>query len=92
MSETGVNVIVIIIVFLFLVLSVFIRSRRAGGAPLGIAIGMLSDVSKNEKLVENFSFHRTIGRFKAGSWKKNKGKIDFLPQELRMTLAQVSNS
>ena len=88
-GDTGINVILIVVIVLFLVLSVFIRRRRAGGSLLGRVISIFAAVNHNEKLVGNFGFHRGVGKLKTSAWEKNKDRVDFLPQELRMTLSQV---
>ena len=89
MGETGTNVILIIVVVLFLVLNVYIRGRRAGGSPLGKVVSIFAALKNNEKLLENFGFHRGFGKLKTGVWKKNKDRVDFLPQELLVALSQV---
>jgi len=88
-GDSGTNIILVIVVILFLALNVFIRSRRAGGSPLGRVVGIFANLNHNEKLVENFGFHRSVEKLKTNAWKKNKDKVDFLPQELRMALSQV---
>jgi hypothetical protein len=64
----------------------FVKIRRSMKAPLGRVALILAAINSNEKLVDNFGFHRGTGRMKTGPWKKNKDKVDFLPQELRMML------
>lgn len=70
-------------------LSIGLQLLRTRRSPLGRVIGILSNVRHNENLVENFSFHREIGRMKASAWQKNKERVEFLPQELRTTLSQL---
>lgn len=89
LGETGTNIIFGIVIVLFLVLNVYVRSRRTAKTPLGRVIKILAEINYNKKLVENFSFHRGIGKFKTGAWKRNNDKIDFVPQQLRMTLSQT---
>jgi len=89
MGETSINIILGIIIFLFLIFNVMFRKKRADKTPLGRVVGVFADVSKNEKMVENFGFHRGAGKLKTGSWQRNNGRIDFLPQELRMTLSRT---
>ena len=89
MGETGINIIVGVVILLLLVFNVFFRKGRAEKTPLGRVVSIFSDLSKNEKLVENFSFHRTVKKLRTGSWKRNGNKVEFLPQDLRMMLAQT---
>lgn len=89
MSETTVNVLMGILVVIVLAVNIYVKSRRTSKTPLGIVTGILSAVRHNESLVENFGFQRNVGKFKTIVWKKNKDKIDFLPEDLRRTLTQV---
>jgi hypothetical protein len=89
LGETGSHIIIGIIIFLLLAFNIYIKSRRTVKTPLGQVISILMNVNHNEKLVENFSFHRGAGKLKTSAWKKHKDKVDFLPQELWMTLSQA---
>ena len=89
MSGTVINVILGVLVVVALALNIFVKLRRSMRSPLGRVSLILVDVNRNEKLVENFGFHRGVGRMKTGAWKKNQDKVDFLPQELRMELSQL---
>ena len=83
------SVLIGVALFLMLVLSIGLQILRTRRAPLGRVIGILANVKHNERLCENFSFHRSIGKLKAGAWHKNKGKIEFLPGELQTTLVEL---
>ena len=89
MSETLTNVLIGVALVLLLGLSVLLQIFRTQRAPLGRVVGILSSIMKNEKYVENFSFQRSIGKLKAGAWKKNKNKINFLPQEMLTSLSKL---
>lgn len=89
MSETTVNILMGILVVLVLAINIYVKSRRTAKTPLGVVAGILSAVRHNESLVENFGFQRSVGKFKTSVWKKNKDKLDFLPEDLRRTLTQV---
>lgn len=89
MSETVINILIGIIILLLLGLNIYVRSRRSLKSPLGRVALILTNINHNVNLAENFSFHHRIGRMKTGAWQKNKDKIDFVPQELRMTLSRV---
>jgi len=89
LSGTVINVILGVLVVVALALNIFVKLRRSMRSPLGRVSLILVDVNRNEKLVENFGFHRGVGRMKTGAWKKNQDKVDFLPQELRMELSQL---
>ena len=89
MSETAINIIIGVVIFGALVLSMIVKWRRQMQAPLGRVALILADLNHDEKLVENFGFHRGAGRMRTGAWQKNKDRVDFLPQELRMMLAHT---
>ncbi len=89
LSETGTNTIFGVIIVIFLVANVLLRNRKAEKTPLGKVVGIFSEVNKNQKLTESFSFHRQAGKFKTSSWKRNKDKVDFLPSELMQTLSKA---
>jgi hypothetical protein len=83
------NVLIGVVLFFMLGLSIGLQIVRMRRAPLGRVVGILSNVKHNERLCENFSFHRGIGKMKASAWQKNKNRVDFLPQELRTRLSQL---
>jgi hypothetical protein len=89
LSGLGTNILIGVVLFLMLGLSIGLQVVRMRRAPLGRVVGVLSNVKHNEMLCENFSFHRSIGRMKASAWKKNKDRLNFLPQELWAMLSQL---
>ena len=89
MNETVINILVGVALVLALVFNGYMKYRRNQKQPLGRVTSILVDVNQNVKMVENFGFHHGAGRMKTGAWSKNKEKVEFLPQELRMTLSQV---
>ncbi len=86
---TGINIIVILVLVLLVAANIFLRNRKTEKTPLGMIASLLSEVAKNQKLTEGFNFQRGGKKFKTGSWKRNKNKIDFLPLELKNTLAKA---
>jgi hypothetical protein len=89
LSELLTNILIGVALVLMLGLSVVLQIVRTQRAPLGRVVGILSNIIKNEKFVENFSFHRSMGKLKAGAWKRNKNKINFLPQEILTSLSRL---
>jgi hypothetical protein len=89
LSETTITIILVLLLIGALGLNIFVKFRRLKKTPLGRAASILIDINRNEKFMENFSYHHGIGRMRTGAWKKNKDKVDYLPQELRMKLAQL---
>lgn len=88
-GETGGTLFIVIIMVLLLVVGIFLRLRREQKTPLGMVTVLLSEVNQNQKLIETFNFHWRTKNFKAGSWQRNKARIDFLPQELLATLSNA---
>ena len=89
MSDTNSIVIFGVAMFLLLVLSLLIQAWRTRRSPMGKVVGIASSVRHNMKLCDNFSYDRSIGRFKTAAWDKHKGAVVFLPEGLRAELAGV---
>ena len=89
LSETTINILFGVVIFLLLVFSIYMRIRRTSRSPMWRVVSILRNLNKNEKLVESFSFHHNIERFKMGGWKKYKDQVEFLPQEIRDALAEA---
>ena len=83
---------ILIPTIIFILLSIFLRRRRGRKTNLEVVFGFLSDIKQNLKIVDTFSSNWQIKRsFKTGSWNKNRGKIDFLNQELQNHLSHAFN-
>ena len=89
MGDLTTNILIGVALFLMLGFSIGMQILRTQRAPLGRVVGILSNVNKNVRYIENFSFHRSMGKLKAGAWKKNKDKINFLPQEMLTSLSKL---
>lgn len=77
------------LVIILLIASIFFRKRKGESAPMIIAMSLLRDVDKNQKLMEAFLFHWKTKKFKTENWEKYNDKIGFLDEELRMTLSDA---
>ncbi|MFC1914323.1 hypothetical protein ACFLXF_03530 [Chloroflexota bacterium] len=89
LDPTVTNILLGVLIFGLLIFNIYAKKRKSDKSPIGMAAGIFSDVNKNLKLLENFSFHWRIGKLKSGNWQRNKNKIDFLPVELRSTLSKT---
>ena len=89
MSETTINILMVVLLIGALGLNIFMKYRRSRKTPLGRVANILIDINRNVRFVDNFSYHHGAGKMKTGAWNRNKDKVDFLPQELRMTLSQL---
>ncbi len=67
--------------------SIFFRKRKGDSAPIIIAMTLLRDVDKNQKLVQAFHFNWKTKKFKTENWKKFNDKLDFLDEELGKVLS-----
>ena len=89
MGDLSTSILIGVVLILMLGLSMALQIFRTQRAPLGRVVGILSNVINNEKFVENFSFHRSMGKLKANAWKKNKDKVNFLPQDILTGLSRL---
>ena len=87
-DETTVNIILGIVIVAFMGVNIFVKRRKMEKTPLGAFAVMLAELDFNFKLIENFSFHRGIQKFKTGGWNRNKNKISVLPLEIQETVAK----
>ena len=88
-SETTINIILGILVAVVLVANVYFRKHKMGKTSLGMAAFMLADLDGNYKLIDSFSFHRGIKKFKTATWRNSRDKIDFLPVGLQNALSKA---
>jgi len=88
-GEMGTNLLVILAIIALLAFNIFLKRRRGERTPLEVAMSLLSEINLNQKLAEVFQFHLKVTKFKTGSWKRNKTKLDFLDQSLQTTLADA---
>ncbi|OGO20977.1 MAG: hypothetical protein A2144_08885 [Chloroflexi bacterium RBG_16_50_9] len=89
LSETAINVIFLVAIVLLLAFSFYIRIRRMKRSALGRVATILGDLNKNQKLVDDFSYHHAVKGFRTRAWKKNKDTIEFIPENVRIKLAKV---
>ena len=90
-GESGGNVILLIVLGVIMMANIFFRKRKTESTPMGMVVGIFSEVDHNENLAGDFGAHRGAAKFKTVSWKRGREKIDFLPQELRTTIATAFN-
>jgi len=89
LNETLMNILLGALIVILLVANFYFRKRKTDKSPLGMAVGIFSDVNKNLKLVENFSFHWQVGKLKDSNWQLNKDRVDFLPVDIKSTLSKT---
>ena len=74
-------------VLIFVVINVFFRKQQEQKRQQQAVRGLLSEIDYNQKLMEVFLFNWQAKKFKAGAWKRNKDKMDYIDQSLRNILA-----
>jgi hypothetical protein len=89
LSDTAKNLLVILVIVVLLVLNVFLRRRRGERTPFEVALSLLSEINRNQKLADEFEFQMKVKKFRTGSWKRNKNKLDFLDQSLHTTIDEA---
>lgn len=92
LGEMGENLLLLLMLVIFFVGGIFLfRKRKGGGTSLEMVVALLSEVSYNRKLMEDFHFHWNIKKFKVDSWNRDKSKLDFLDQPLQAALSDAFN-
>lgn len=89
MSDSTESILVLVGLGLLLIFSAYVKYRRSKNEPLGRVATILIDLNKNIKLIENFTYRSRSGRLRTASWAKNREHVAFLPESLRMKLAQL---
>lgn len=82
LSDTALNIILGAAVVLLLVVNFLVRKRKMEKTTLGMVVTVLDELRFNEKHVDDFSFHRSFGKFKTSHWSKNRSQLDFIPPEV----------
>jgi hypothetical protein len=76
----------ILLIIALVAFSVGLQVFRTRLAPLGRVMQILSNVRYAEKLGKKSGYDRTVRKFRVSGWEKNKKKVPFLPEELRVEL------
>ena len=89
LSDTLKNLLVVLAIVALLALNMFMRRRRGEKTPFEVALSLLSDINRNQKLAEEFQFQMKVKKFRTESWKRNKNKLEFLDQPLHTTIDEA---
>ena len=76
-------------VIILVLVNVFFRKQQEEKRRLAVVRSLLSEIDYNQKLMEAFLFQWQAKKFKAGSWKRNRDKMDYIDQGLHTTLASA---
>jgi len=74
-------------VIVFILFNVFFRKQQEAKRQQEVVRSLLSEINYNQKLMEAFLFQWQARKFKTGTWKRNRDKMDYIDQGLRATLA-----
>jgi len=88
-SEIGKIFSYLIPVIVFILFNVLFKKQREQQRRMAVVKSLLSETDYNSKLAQSFSLRSQMKRFKAATWKRNKGKIDYIDQSLHSTLANA---
>ena len=89
LNDTQITILLAVAIVIAMIANIYVKKRRNDKAPLGLVVGMLSDLNKNKRLSENFHFHYQSKRFWTTKWLKNQAKINFLPREIHTSLTHA---
>jgi len=70
----------------FIVINIFFRKHQEQKRQQQVVRSLLSEIDYNQKLMETFLFKWQSKKFKTGTWKSNKDKMDYIDQSLHNTL------
>jgi len=74
-------------VLIFILINVFFRKHQEQKRRQQVVRSLLSEIDYNRELMETFLFKWQAKKFKTGTWKSNKDKVDYIDQSLQNTLA-----
>ena len=89
LGNFGENLVPMILIGVFLVVNILLKRRKGERTPVEIATSLLSEVVDNQNGMETFNVQWQAKKFKTGSWKRNRAKVDFLDQALQHILADA---
>jgi len=70
----------------FVVFNIFFRKHQEQKRQQQVVRSLLSEIDYNRQLMETFLFKWQSKKFKTGTWKSNKDKMDYIDQSLHNTL------
>ncbi|MFC1938491.1 hypothetical protein ACFLWH_02430 [Chloroflexota bacterium] len=88
-EDIGKFVTYLIPVIILVLTNVVFKKQRQQQTKLKVVRGLLSEIDFDQKLIDAFSMQWQIRKFKTGTWKRNKDKMDYIDPGLRYTLADA---
>ncbi len=74
---------------IIVIMNVFFRKHQEQKKRQTLVRSLLSDINYNQKLMDAFAMGWQMKKFKTGTWKQNKEKLDYISPDLRSTLGDV---
>jgi hypothetical protein len=85
-SEIGKVLSYLVPIIILILFNVFFRKQQEQKRRLTVVRSLLSEIEYNQKHMEAFALQWQTKKFKAGNWKRNKDKMDYIGQSLHATL------
>ena len=79
----------VIPVIILVVVNIFFRKQQEQKKRTDAVRSLLSEIDYNQRLVEAFSRQWQTKNFKTATWKRNKGKMDYIAPGLGYTLSSA---
>ena len=76
-------------IIIIVLTNVVFKKHKQQQTKLNVVRSLLSEIDFDQKLLEAFSLQWQIRKFKAGTWKRNKDKMDYIDPALRYVLADA---
>jgi len=89
LGEIGKILAYLIPVIIIILTNFVFRKQKQQKESLSVVRSLLSEIEHNQKLIEAFSLQWQTKKFKTGTWKRSKDKMDYIDPGLRYTLADA---
>ena len=76
-------------IIIIVLTNVVFKKHKQQQTKLKVVRSLLSEIDFDQKLIEAFSLQWQTRKFKTGTWKRNKDKMDYIDPGLRYVLADA---
>jgi len=83
------NISYVIPIIIFLLINVFFKKQQEQQNRKNVVRSLLSDIKHNQNLMEAAAYQRQKKKFKTGTWRKNKAKMDYVSPDLYSALSDA---
>lgn len=88
-EDIGKSLTYLIPIIIIVLTNVVFKKHKQQQTKLKVVRSLLSEIDFDQKLIEAFSMQWQIRKFKTGTWKRNKDKMDYIDPGLRYALADA---